>query len=458
MAVNNTTIAARAWLDGTNDFQQRVPRPTQSNIAQVADAIMSPLNNNCYNYFVDFLVNRIAYTYAQGKIFNNPLAEFKKNKIDYGSSIQNVAFKWLEAHSYDDADETLLKMNRPQGVSWYVSQNRRDRYDVTVTRDELRTAFLDEYGLNNLVARIMELPTNSDNYDEFNIMKNLLATYETYYGFTRHNLSAVPSDEATGKEFLTAVMADSGAMQFPSTTYNALNAESIPTFVDNDELILIVTPQTNAALKVNTYAGLFNLSEAEVDARIVTVDNIPIKNAVAVLTTRDIFDVHDTLLEMQNFYNPQTLGTNYFLHHWGIYAVNPYVPAVLYTTDTAQAPITITQKVTGMTLKAAGGATTVNAGAELPLVAQLTGSVTPDGTPVTLKPDAMTTALSLTLADGDTESALNSRTYVDNNNVLHVQRNGLKAGAKININASSTYVNPTGDATRYSSKLTLTVA
>ena len=455
MAVNNTTIMARAWLEGTNDFQQRIPRPTQSNMAQVAEELFSPLNGNCYNYFQDFLVNRIAYTIAHGRVFNNPLKVFKQNKIDYGSSIQNVAYKWLKAHAYEDDIETLLKMNRPEGVAWYVSQNRRDRYDVTITHDELRTAFLDEYGLNNLAAKIVQLPSNSDEYDEFNIMKNLLAVYETNYGFTKHKLTAAPTDEATGKEFLTAVMADSGMMQFPSTNYNAINVEPIPTFVNMDELILIVTPQTNASIKVNTYAGLFNLSEAEVNARIVQVDYLPIPNAVAILTTREIFDVHDTLYEMKTFYNPQTLGTNYFLHHWGIYGLNPYVPAVLYTTNTATVDPTITENVTGLNIT---GAATAAAGDVVPLTFQLTGSVTPNDTPIELKPESVTANVTLTPGEDDTESALNSRTYLDSFGKLHIQRTGLKAGSKLTVNAVSTYVNPTAvQAQRFKATHTVTI-
>lgn len=455
MAVNNTTIMARAWLEGTNDFQQRIPRPTQSNMAQVAEELFSPLNGNCYNYFQDFLVNRIAYTIAHGRVFNNPLKVFKQNKIDYGSSIQNVAYKWLKAHAYEDDIETLLKMNRPEGVAWYVSQNRRDRYDVTITHDELRTAFLDEYGLNNLAAKIVQLPSNSDEYDEFNIMKNLLAVYETNYGFTKHKLTAAPTDEATGKEFLTAVMADSGMMQFPSTNYNAINVEAIPTFVNMDELILIVTPQTNASIKVNTYAGLFNLSEAEVNARIVQVDYLPIPNAVAILTTREIFDVHDTLYEMKTFYNPQTLGTNYFLHHWGIYGLNPYVPAVLYTTNTATVDPTITENVTGLNIT---GAATAAAGDVVPLTFQLTGSVTPNDTPIELKPESVTANVTLTPGEDDTESALNSRTYLDSFGKLHIQRTGLKAGSTLTVNAVSTYVNPTAvQAQRFKASHTVTI-
>lgn len=441
MAVNNQTILGKAWLAGTNDYQQRIPDPTQSGVRATMNALFDPMNAQYYNQFQDYLVNRIAYTYVHGKIFNNPLAEFKKNKIEFGSSIQNVAFKWLKAHSYVDDDESLLKMARPDGTAWYISQNRRDRYDLTISRDELRTAAMDEYGLNNLVARMMELPANSDNYDEFQIMLNIFALYETDFGFHRHNISKPVTDEASGKEFLTAVMSDAGYMRFPSTLYNASKFKDIPTFVGNEDLILITTPEVNANLNVQTYAGLFNMDVAKAQARIVEVPNIPIPNAIAVLTTRDIFDCHDTVLQTGTFYNPQTLSNNYYLHHWGIYALNPYAPAVLYTVGTPEDTPVITEKVTGLDVSA--DKTTAALGETVAISANLKGTVSPDSPGVEVAPDAVTYAVTLTAPEGDTDSALNSRTYVDNYGRLHIQKSGLKSGSKIVVHAATTYTNPT---------------
>lgn len=456
MAVNNTTILARGWLEGTNDFQQRIPDPTLHGISATVDALFDPMNRQYYNQFQDYLVNRIAKTVAQGKTFNNPLAVFKKEKINYGSSIQNVAFKWLEAHSYIDDDETLLSMARPDGIAWYVSQNRRDRYDLSISRQELFTACENEYGLNNLIARMLELPSNSDNYDEMNIMINLLAVYENYYGFFKKQLTAAPTDEATGKEFLTQVMADSGMMKFPSTVYNAEEFSAIPTFVTDDEMILIVTPETNASIKVNTYAGLFNLDEARAQARIVEVPFIPIPNAVAILTTRDIFDVHDTLLETDTFWNPQTLTNKYFLHHWGIYGVNPYVPAVLYTTDAASLVPEIELTTSGLSISPTSD--TVALGSVTQLTTTLTGTVTPEGTEsVEVKPNACTYSIVLTPGEGNTDSALNSRTRVDEYGRLHVQKTGLADGDTLTVTASTTYFNPTGETTRHTATSTLTI-
>lgn len=57
----------------------------------------------------------------------------------------------------------------------------------------------------------------------------MLATYEDAYGFFKYPLSKVPSDEASGKEFLTAVRTLVGMLQFPSARYNAASV-SVPVF------------------------------------------------------------------------------------------------------------------------------------------------------------------------------------------------------------------------------------
>ena len=77
MAENNSTILRNIWLNGTNDFQQRIPEPTQNNIAKTVDALFEPMNISYYNQFVDSLVMRIGMTYVHQQSFHNPLAVFK---------------------------------------------------------------------------------------------------------------------------------------------------------------------------------------------------------------------------------------------------------------------------------------------------------------------------------------------------------------------------------------------
>ena len=453
MAVNNSTILAKAWLAGTNDFQQRVPDPTIAGVKATMDALFQPMNSMLFNQFMDILINRIGFTYVRQQAYKNPLAVFKGTKLSYGSTIQEIAPKWIKAHSYDDQNETLLKLHRPEAQVWYHSQNRRDQYPISVNVDELRTAFTDETGLNKLVASIMTTPQNSDEYDEYRIMLQLIAEYETRWGFYKHHLTSMPTDETSGKELLTALQTYGGKLQFPSSLYSGTE---IPVFAKPDELVLITTPEAQAGLNVNTLAGLFNVDLAQVKYRVVLVDEFPIAGAVALLTTEDFFVCSDTLYSTTSFWNPQTLTTNYYLNHWGVYSVSPFVPAILFTTeDESTVTPTITQTVSGITLEAEKES--MKAGESQQLTVKLTGTINPETPDVYVAPNAATYEIVAKTSDGDPVD-LNSRTRVDVYGVLHVQKTGLKAGDVITVTANSAYTNPSGKTIGYTAEKEITIS
>ena len=452
MAVNNSTIMAKAWLAGTNDFQQRIPDPTIAGVKATMDALFQPMNNQFFNQFMDILINRIGFTYVRQQSYKNPLSVFKGTKLTYGSTIQEIAPKWIKAHSYEDDSETLLKLHRPEAQVWYHSQNRRDQYSISVNVDELRTAFTEETGLNKLVASIMTTPQNADEYDEFTIMKHLIGEYEAKWGFYKHHLSAAPTDEATGKELLTALQTYGGKLQFPSSVYTGTE---IPVFAKPEELVLLVTPETQASLNVNTLAALFNVDLAKVRYRTVIIDEFPVPNAVALLTTEDFFVCSDTLYNTTSFWNPQTLTTNYYLNHWGIYSVSPFVPAILFTTEEATTTPTITQTVSGITLEAEKD--TMKAGESQQLTVKLQGTINPETPDVFVAPNAATYEIVAKTSEGEPVD-LNSRTRVDVYGVLHVQKTGLKAGDVLTITATSAYTNPSGKTTGYTAEKEITIA
>jgi hypothetical protein len=166
------------------------------------------------------------------------------------------------------------------------------------------------------------------------------------------------------------------------------------------------------------------------------------------LTSIDWFDCHDTEYGMYNFFNPETLSTKNYLHHQGIYAVNPAVPAILFTTDAATVPATITQAVTGLTIDPVTA--TASAGDEVPLTLTLTGTVTDNNAGIEVEPDSATFAIEST-------GALNSRTFVDRFGVLHIQKTGLDADDTVTVTATATYVNPSGTTGVYQATAVVTI-
>lgn len=456
MATDNVTILDKIWLNGTNDFQQRIPQPTQQTLESTMEALFDPMNRNYYNQFVDALVMRVGDSYVHQQAWKNPLGEFKGAKMVYGSTLQEIATKWVKAHAYRDDVEDVFKMHRPEAAVWYHSQNRRDQYEITVNQLELRTAFTQPNGLNQYVASILQAPINSDEYDEYRIMMQLFAMYEQNFGFYKHHLSGKPNDEATGKEFLKAVKTYAGKLRFPTTIYNGVRLEDLPVFVKPQELVLFVTPEIDASIDVDTLAVLFNLEPARVQVRKKVVDQFPFgdDNCVALLTTEDFFQCRDTVYQTDSIYNPKALGTNYYLSHFGIYSVSPFVPAIMFTTDEATGTTTVKQSVTGV--KLAVEKSKVEAGESVQITSTLQGSVSPaTGYNVNLAPDSST--YEVAIADSAGKAKQSVKTYVDEYAVLHTAKT-LKSGDVITITGTSTYTNPSGATTEHTATATVTIA
>ena len=204
MAVNNSTILAKAWIEGSNDFQQRIPNPDISGYAASVRALFDPYNGQMLNEFTNMLVGLMG-SYVEGKLFENPLRELKKPAAEFGSTERHVAVKYLKAHSYKVTDETLLKVEAPEYQEWFYSVNQNRRYEFSFSRYELNRVMAGDgsgYGLDNLLAMTLDQMRSSDNYDEMQVMINSFAFADHNQTLYRRNISAAPTTQALGQELL----------------------------------------------------------------------------------------------------------------------------------------------------------------------------------------------------------------------------------------------------------------
>lgn len=461
MAVKNSTILEKAWLEGSNDFQQRIPDPQINDYAQVVSELFEPYNNDMFNAFSGML-NGLMGTYIESKLFENPLRALKKSAEQFGNTERHVAVKYMQAHSYKVDDETLLKLEKPEYREWFYSVTAPRRYEFSWSRYELQRVFArDGYGFDDLLSATLSQMYSSDNYDEMNLMIQGFAEADARMdGLFRYQISGAPTTEAIGKELLTGIRAVAGRMQFPSTLYNHID---VPVFENGDTLILWVTPETRANLDVNTLSSVFQLDKADIQYRIITIPEFPIPNVYAALTSEDFIYCRDVQYGIEPpFYNPANMTYKYYLHHAQMIGVNPVANCVLFTTDADTAIPTITMTATGLDLGPATGGE-IEIGGTLQLTVDLTGTVT-DGISgkIAVEPDSALFEVAASRPgesenDPATPIALNSRTYVDANGILHLQRTGIAAGDVITVSASSTYVNPSGATTAFTDSIDVDV-
>ena len=466
MAETNSTIIGKFRLAGTNDYQQRIPDPSQAGMAATAAALFDPLNRDIWNALQPWLVNQIGTLVVQNRTWDNGLEQYVKT-LPYGNTVEEAQVGWVKAHTFMDPDDSLLRSHYAEGGVAFHSVNYQQYYPVSVNESQLRAAVQTEYGLNELIAGIMTAPDNSDKYDVYRAMMQLFAIYDREHPIYTVNLDAEPSSADDYRALLKSFVAWGQKLKFPSAAYNATGdgtLDAIPVFAAPEELTLFVTPEIWAGIGVDGLAVLFNADYAKVPYKVTVVDEFPIPDVYAILTTEDFFQCYRRLRVVESFRNARKLETNYYLHEQMALSTSPFAPIICWSTRTGTTPATVTQSVTGITIDGRQNdeqndtAGSVSIGGVKQMTVSLTGTISPETPGVDVKPDAVVWSVSAESAATDGEPiALNSRTYVDTDNVLHVQRTGLEAGNVLHVTGTAVYINPSGTTTTYTKTCDLTV-
>jgi len=345
---------------GSTEYSTRVPLATRTNI----DAVGNPILNYqaVQNEFLNALVNKIAFTLVQTRVFKNPLSLLKKGTKPMGIDIENVYTNPAIAETYDKAGTTLLATKNPVVFTEYFRLNRQDQYTVTVWRKQLAHAFTSWDNLNALIDEITNSLYSGDYIDEFILMKNTFAQGIQDQKMITVGVTAI-TDEATARGFVKAVKTASSAMTYPSTAYNAFKkvnpsaANAVTTWSDRDRQILIIRSDVINTLDVDVLAAAFNIDKVKFMGRVLEVDSFgSMTNVLAILADESVLQVYDEVSEMTDFYNPKGMYTNYFWNHWQVYALSVLSDAIAFVDDSASpvVPVITAPAATDTTVSGTG--------------------------------------------------------------------------------------------------------
>lgn len=336
----------------TSDYQQRIPEATKGNINAVVDSLWE--YKVARNDFTDALINLIGIQIIKNNTWTNPFARFKRGKLLYGESIEEIAVGLLNAYTYSAQREYTEKDifgREPNEVqSRFHKIDRQNIYKLSVNTTILRQAFYAEGGLSQFLVALMSQINTSDQWDEFLLMTSLFRQYDDRNGFYRVNVPDLLSGSASAddaKQFLVKARELADTLTFLSRNYNAAK---MPSVAQTGDLELFMTPRARAVMDVEALSAAFNVNSAELSSRVTVVppENFNIDGCQAILTTKDFFVVADTVLEMETARNPVGLFQNYFWHHQGVYSVSPFVPAIMLTSGEGTESIKVDTYVTGI--------------------------------------------------------------------------------------------------------------
>ena len=390
----NAEILNTIRANASSEYQERVPEAlgVGGNVSNVFTQYPTMKNE-----FLTALTNKIARTLFYSKVFDNPLKALHKGMLPYGYSLEQIFVNMAEAKGFWEhwdtsgtSEKDLIGMKKPDIKVLYIERNFAYKYKTTISDQQLRTAFTEQNGLSRLVEQVVSSVYSKAYFDEFNDMKRILkahaqAKYLAYDSTPTGKAVEKPlsdtvlpsgkneavmvigeyaTQEAKGKAISKAIRTLAGKMAFPTDQYNSAGVKQ---WSERQQLIYITTPEEQAELDVEVLANAFNMDKADVNVRVIVVDELPsvfnIETAKAakvdeygtvlscalsaarddrtckcrgILMDSDFIQAYDTLIESRTFDNGEGLYTNYFFHKQGIMSTC-YFGQIVYLVDSVPA-------------------------------------------------------------------------------------------------------------------------
>ena len=325
---------------GSADLHNRIGTATEQTIGKIGETILTYTATK--NEFLDVLVNKICGQLFMNKVYTNPLSFFEKDPIPFGATLESVFCDLIQAKNFNEnfgsgntEVGSLIGVEKPPVKTEYYSRNFAKKYKISVSDEQLRTAFMNANGLQNLINQVLTVPTNSRNFDDFQMMKGLLANASTKE-VTLSTAYKTANDDAKAKELTkkTRAIVDRFGMMG-----NVFNIQGVNTFTNPQNIVIITTPEVAAMLDVELLATAFNMDKAEMGRRIIKIDSfqkydgtnkkfVADPNVELMIVDEDYIQFRRTLQVSETFRNPDQLTSNVFTHNQGVCAVCGFVNAV----------------------------------------------------------------------------------------------------------------------------------
>lgn len=324
---------------GSEEYTARVPQATQDNITSVAAPIMAYTSTE--NEFLHNLINRIGMTWIRNKVLKNPLAILKSGTMPLGKDIQEIFTNPAKDVGFGNTSYNLLTVTTPDTYAIYHRLNRKGQYPQSIQKVELQQAFTSWDSLDTLFNSVINSMYSGNEYDEFILMKNTLAS-----AVTDGKILQVECADITGtdgaKKFAKDLKKAHKAMAFPGSTFNvfkAYNAGLTPPVTVNDcitwtpkeDQLLIIRADVAAELDVDVLAYAFHDDKVDIATRTLEVDDFgAAENVYAILCDKSWPQIYDNVFAMGEFYNSKDMIYQYWLNVFQTYSVSMFANAVAF--------------------------------------------------------------------------------------------------------------------------------
>ena len=351
------TIRANA----SSEYQNLVPEITHAReIPSVGEVLFG--YPTLANQFLASLMNRVALVRAKSATFNNKFSMFKKGYLEFGETVEEIFVELAKVQRFDPdkAQAREFKRTLPDVRTAFHMMNWRVQYPVTVSHQQLRTAFTSENGVRDLIERVIQSIYTAAEYDEW-----LLTKYLIIKAVSKGKMKPIAIGNGDMDEAAILYRGTSNQMEFMRTDYNEAG---VHTATPKSRQYILMDSMYNARYDVSVLANAFNMEKADFKGKLVLVDSFTtfdndrwaairaesdgieevtaaelnlMAGVKAILLDEDWFQIYDNLTEMTETFVGSGMYWNYWLNTFKTVSHSPFANAVVFAEGVGAAPSTI---------------------------------------------------------------------------------------------------------------------
>lgn len=372
LSVSNSAELLSYIINQNPILSENIDLPVQGeSIAPIGKIIMG---NTAYkNAFLN-TVNIIGLTVITRNHWENPWKTFTdKGKLSYGQQVREIICDIANIYDYNDElknPENFIKTEVPNVLSYLHTINYQKFYKTTTSDEQMAMAFETE-DLFRLIDLIVNSLYEAYEYDTYQVNKYMLARRILDGTVTPTYIEDF--DNLSDRDVVAEIKGVSNDMTFRSPNFNPAGLRKATDF---DDQFAIVSTKFDAKFTTNVLATSYFRDDADMKAHLelcdgfgnfdsdrlaevfalrddsgniiegeyadgyepISASDCELLNAIpCVIVGRDFFQDYyygldaEGVTKSTEFYNPQTLRRNHFLHTWGVVSTSPFENATVFT-------------------------------------------------------------------------------------------------------------------------------
>lgn len=315
MAIDNVTFLNGIAKELSAEYNDRIPSATKENVADIGEILSQYPTTK--NEFISALTNLVAKTVIQNRVYQTRYKFLHKGKLPYGTTIEMIVADIVKGKDFTenfgsantDVGSLIGKETHDVKVQ-YIERNIRLKYKLTVSDIQLQGAFRSEDGLSRLVQALVTTVINGMEFDEEILINKALNGVEGGATSSVVGYDAM-DDNAKAKALTKVIKVNVAKMEFLSNKYNGCG---VHTFCKPEDLVIFVTPETQANIDVELLASSFHMDKAQINERMVLVPSFENEKQLALIMDKNCIQLYENYNTSGNFVNADGLYTNIFYH------------------------------------------------------------------------------------------------------------------------------------------------